>query len=85
VFSIVPDLTLIRFLKADPNDLIEAALGVFLEFVKEKFKEIVAIRKEQQKNPGQKAHDDMIGTLSSALFKLLMKADHMSVRQFLGT
>ena len=82
---IVLDLILLRYLKADPDDIIGAALGVFLKFVKEKFEEIVKVREEQAKNPGQKEHDVMIETLSSALFKLLMKADHMSVRQFLGT
>ena len=80
-----PALTLLSLLQTDPNDLIEAALDVFLKFVKAKFDKIVEIRKQQQKGVGEEVHDKMLGTKSKALFKLLMKADHMSVRQFLGT
>lgn len=71
-------LTFYRLLTVDPNDLVKAALGVFLKYVQSKFDEIIKARKggEQEGIQGEK---------SRALWRLLMRADHMSVRQFLGS
>ncbi|KAF4960491.1 hypothetical protein FSARC_10459 [Fusarium sarcochroum] len=80
-----------NLLKVDPNKLITEALGVFLEEVKEKFKLALKEKNDEKKEAGkQEAKDDgqkdpLNSPMAQELWDLLMKADHMSVRQFLGS
>ncbi|RBR15926.1 uncharacterized protein FIESC28_07128 [Fusarium coffeatum] len=73
-----------EYLKEDPGHLVGKALGKFLKHVEDKFKEIIALKKQHEGKAGE-VHDDDLTTKSTALFQLLMKADHMSVRQYLGS
>ena len=41
--------------------------------------------KKKHEGKAGEVHDDVLTTKSKALFQLLMKADHMSVRQYLGS
>lgn len=79
------DLTRRRHLKEDPGELVRKALGKFLKHVEDKFEEIIAMKKKQHEGKAEEVHDDDLTTKSKALFQLLMKADHMSVRQYLGS
>ncbi|KAM0343745.1 hypothetical protein ACHAPU_008171 [Fusarium lateritium] len=70
-------------LKKDPSSLVGAALDVFMEEVKQRFDDTI----KEQKQDGEKSQvkNDTDITKSQILWQLLMKADHMSVRQFLGS
>ncbi|RGP71959.1 hypothetical protein FSPOR_3074 [Fusarium sporotrichioides] len=72
-----------HLLKSNPSSLVGAALGVFMDQVRKAFDEAIKERDKEGEKPQVKNKDDM--TKSQALWKLLMKADHMSVRQFLGS
>ena len=78
------DLIRFRYLKEDPGHLVGKALDRFLKHVENKFKEIIEMKKKHEGKAGE-VHDDVLTTKSKALFQLLMKADHMSVRQYLGS
>ncbi|KAF4980211.1 hypothetical protein FZEAL_3722 [Fusarium zealandicum] len=62
-----------ELLKQNPNKLVSDALQGFITEVRDQFKKVV---KEGDENNGEEA---------TALWKRLIKADHMSVRQFLGS
>ncbi|KAF5013138.1 hypothetical protein FDECE_858 [Fusarium decemcellulare] len=62
-----------HLLKRDPNKLVSEALAVFIDKIRTQFEEV---RGEDDENNGE---------LATELWQRLMKADHMSVRQFLGS
>ncbi|CAG1962599.1 unnamed protein product [Fusarium graminearum] len=79
-------------LKTDPNKLVSEALGVFMKEVKEKFKLAIAEKNGELDEGSKKDQEEVTkndGPIRSRraqeLWELLMKADHMSVRQFLGS
>ena len=80
---------LYSLLKTNPSDLVSAALKVFTDVAKEKFKAAIAEEKEEEKQALKSAGKDekhgVRGPASQELWDLLMRADHMSVRQFLGS
>ncbi|SCN91547.1 related to L-amino-acid oxidase [Fusarium fujikuroi] len=82
--KIRPDL-----LKTDPSELVSEALKVFTKVAKEKFKAAIAEQEEEEKqgfkSVGKDGERRPRGPASQRLWDLLMKADHMSVRQFLGS
>lgn len=60
-----------RYLKTNPSKLVEAALDVLIKDTKKQFDEV---REENDEN----------GTKATALWDRLMRADKLSVRQFLS-
>ncbi|KAI7759775.1 hypothetical protein LZL87_009098 [Fusarium oxysporum] len=78
-----------ELLKTNPSDLVSAALKVFTGVAKEKFKAAIAEEEEGEKQAFKSAGKDekrgVRGPASQELWDLLMRADHMSVRQFLGS
>ncbi|KAH7153795.1 hypothetical protein DER46DRAFT_687335 [Fusarium sp. MPI-SDFR-AT-0072] len=78
-----------ELLKTNPSDLVSAALKVFTGVAKEKFKAAIAEEEKGEKQAFKSAGKDekrgVRGPASQELWDLLMRADHMSVRQFLGS
>ncbi|KAM0469799.1 hypothetical protein ACHAP7_009830 [Fusarium lateritium] len=86
-----------HLLKTAPSELVSKALEVFTNVVKEKFKAAIEEekgeekRKEEEKgeqvfkSAGENNKRGVRGQKSQELWNLLMRADHMSVRQFLGS
>ncbi|RBR19258.1 hypothetical protein FVER53590_08318 [Fusarium verticillioides] len=78
-----------RLLKTNPSELVSTALEVFTKVAKERFKAAIAEEEEEEKQGFKSVGEDgerrPRGPASQKLWDLLMKADHMSVRQFLGS
>ena len=80
-----------RLLTIDPGKLVSEARGVFMKEVKEKFKLAIAEEDDEKKKAGKQEAKDSEkkeaprSPRAQELWDLLMRADHMSVRQFLGS
>ncbi|KAF5603915.1 amino-acid oxidase [Fusarium subglutinans] len=82
-----------HLLKTDPSELVRKALKGFTDVAKKHFdaaieeerKEEEEAGKEGFKGVGKDGRAAARGPESTKLWKLLMRADHMSVRQFLGS
>ncbi|KAM0558066.1 hypothetical protein ACHAPJ_005233 [Fusarium lateritium] len=80
-----------ELLTIDPGKLVSEALGVFMKEVKEKFKLAIAEEDDEKKKAGKQEAKDSEkkeaprSPRAQELWDLLMRADHMSVRQFLGS
>ncbi|CEI63518.1 hypothetical protein FVEN_g6649 [Fusarium venenatum] len=77
-------------LETNPGDLVSAALKVFTDVAKKSFEAAIAEEKkeEEEKKEGIKSaknNEDVRGPAAQKLWELLMRADHMSVRQLLSS
>ncbi|KAF5572710.1 amino-acid oxidase [Fusarium pseudoanthophilum] len=78
-----------HLLKTDPSELVRKAVKCFTDVAVKKFDAAIAEEKEEEKQAFESAGKDKKngarGPASQELWDLLMRADHMSVRQFLSS